>query len=59
MQLLIYIIPLLQQNCITTALRVIENGLGLPIFMEEEIMFDFAILADDQKAALPSQVIKM
>ena len=59
MQWLAYVILLLRQNYITTALRVIENGLGLPIFMEEDIMFDYAILADDQKGALPTQVIKM
>ena len=59
MQWLAYVILLLRQDYITTALRVIENGLGLPIFMEEDIMFDYAILADDQKDALPTQVIKM
>ena len=56
MQWLTYAILLLQQNCITISLRVIGNGVGLPIFLEEETMFDFAVLADDEKATLPTQV---
>ena len=36
-------------------LRVIDNGLGPPVYGAEETMVDFAFLAADRKAALPSQ----
>ena len=42
--------------CTISALRVIDNGVGLPVHGSEEKVIDFAILAADQKAALPSQV---
>ena len=37
-------------------LRVIDNGLGAPVFGAEGTIVDYALLAADQKAALPSQV---
>ena len=37
-------------------LRVIDNGLGPPVYGAEETMVDFAFLAADRKATLPSQV---
>ena len=37
-------------------LRVIDNGLGPPQFGAEESILNFAFLAEDQKATLPSQV---
>ena len=42
----------------TFGLRVIDNGLGLPVFGAEEKMVNYAFLASDQKAALPSQVCR-
>ena len=42
--------------CTISALRVIDNGVGLPVHGFEENVIDFAHLAADQKAALPSQV---
>ena len=41
---------------ITFGLRVIDNGLGPPQYGAEENIFNFALLAEDQKATLPSQV---
>ena len=40
----------------TFGLRLIDNGLGPPKYGEEETILDFALLAADQKATLPSQV---
>ena len=40
----------------TYGLRVIDNGLGLAVYGAEERMVDYASLAADTKAALPSQV---
>ena len=37
-------------------LRVIDNGLGPLVFGAEENIVDFALLAADRKATLPSQV---
>ena len=37
-------------------LRVIDNGLGPPQFGAEESISNFALLAEDQKATLPSKV---
>ena len=37
-------------------LRVIDNGLGPLVFGAEENIVDFAFLAADRKATLPSQV---
>ena len=40
----------------TSGLRVLDNGLGPAVFGAEEEVVDYALLAKDQKAALPSQV---
>ena len=40
----------------TSGLRVLDNGLGLPVYGAEDNVVDFASLANDQKADLPSQV---
>ena len=47
---------LAHQLRITFGLRVIDNGLGPPQYGAEENIFNFALLAEDQKATLPSQV---
>ena len=39
-----------------SGLRVIDNGVGPLVFGAEETIVDFALLAADQKATLPSQV---
>ena len=44
---------------LTSGLRVIANGLGLPVYGVEENVVDYALLAADKKAALPSQVQAM
>ena len=41
---------------LSAGLRVIANGLGLPVYGAEENVVDYAQLAVDKKAALPSQV---
>ena len=41
----------------TFGLRVIDNGLGLLVFGAEEKTVNYALLASDHKAALPSQVL--
>ena len=57
MQLLANLFLLSHQLSLTSGLRVIDNGLGLPVYAsEEEEVVDYALLADDHKAALPSQV---
>ena len=43
----------------TFGLSVIDNGLGFPEYGAEENIVDYALLAADQKATLPSQVKKM
>ena len=55
MQLSIFLLAQ-QLSAIISALRVLENGLGLPVYGAEETIVDYALLADDQKATLPSQV---
>ena len=53
---------LLSHQLLTTSgLMVIDNGLGLPVydFESEKGIVDYALLAADQKAALPSQVWEM
>ena len=40
----------------TSALVVIDNGVGPPSYGAEESIVDYALLAADQNAALPSQV---
>ena len=57
MQLFTNLFLLSHQLCLTSGLRVLDNGLGLPGNNEESIV-DYALLASDQKAALPSQVQK-
>ena len=56
MQLLANLFLLAHQLSLTSGLRVIDNGLGLPVYASEEEVEDYALLADDHKAALPSQV---
>ena len=56
MQLLKNLFVLAQQLSLTSGLRVIDNGLGLPVYGPEENVVDYALLAVDKKAALPSQV---
>ena len=56
MQLLTNLFVLAHQLSLTSGMRVIENGLGLPVYGSEESIVDYALLAADQKAALPSQV---
>ena len=41
---------------ITFGLRVIDNGVGFPVHGAETNVVDYALLAADQKATLPSQV---
>ena len=55
MQLSIFLLAQ-QLSAIISALRVLENGLGLPVYGAEETIVDYALLADDPKATLPSQV---
>ena len=56
MQLLANLFLLAHQLSLTSGLRVLDNGLGLPVYASEEEVVDYALLADDHKAALPSQV---
>ena len=56
MQLLTNLFLLAHQLGLTSGLRVIDNGLGLPVYGPEENVVDYALLAVDKKAALPSQV---
>ena len=56
MQLLTNIFLLAYQLQTTSGLRMLDNGLGPAVFGEEEGVIDYALLAFDQKAALPSQV---
>ena len=56
MQLLTNIFLLAHQLQTTSGLRVLDNGLGPAVFGAEEIVIDYALLASDQKASLPSQV---
>ena len=58
MQLFANLVLLAHQLSLTSGLRVIDNGIGLPVYGSEESIVDFALLASDQKAALPSQVQK-
>ena len=57
MQVLRILFLLAHQLRTTFGLRVIDNGLGLPVFGAEEKMVNYAFLASDQKAALPTQVL--
>ena len=56
MELLVNLFLLAHQLETTFALSVIDNGLGFPEYGAEENIVDYALLAADQKAALPSQV---
>ena len=47
---------LVHQLDTTLGLRVIDNGLGFPVYGGEDAMVDYALLADDQKSTLPSKV---
>ena len=61
MQLLanLFLLAIAHQVSLISGLRVIDNGLGLPVYDSEESIVDYALLASDQKAALPSQVNEM
>ena len=41
----------------TSGLRVLGNGLGLPVYGAEHIVVDYAVLDEDKKATLPKQVL--
>ena len=56
MQLLTNLFLLGLQLHLTCGLGFIHNGLGLAVYDSELSVVDYALLADDQKAALPSQV---
>ena len=59
MQLFANLVLLAHQLSLTSGLRVIDNGLGLAVYGSEERIVDYALLASDQKSALPSQVHEM
>ena len=56
MKLLTNLFLLAHQLRATSSLRVIDNGLGVRVLGAEETMVDYALLVDDHKADLPSQV---
>ena len=56
MQLLVNVFFFAQHLRTTSGLRVIDNGLGALVWGAEEKIVDYALLAADQKATLPSQV---
>ena len=47
-----------QQSCLTSAQKVIGNGHGIAIAGAEEKIVDYAELAVDEQANLPSQVFQ-
>ena len=58
MQLLTNLCLLAYQLVLTSGLRVLDNGLGHGVWgPPEENIVDYALLADDQIAAFPSQVL--
>ena len=59
MQLLTNLFLLAHLLSLTSGLRVIDNGLGPPVYDSEENVVDYALLAADTKATLPSQVQAM
>ena len=59
MQLLTNLFLLAHLVSLTSGLRVIANGIGLPVYGFEENVVDYALLALDKKAALPNQVQAM
>ena len=58
MQLLVNFFFLAHQLRTTFGLRVLDNGVGFLLWGPEENIVDYALLAADQKATLPSQVRK-
>ena len=54
----VYSLLLLQQSWITSAQKVIGNGHGIAIAGAEEKIVDYAELAVDEQANLPSQVFQ-
>ena len=56
MQLVTDLFLLAHQLSLTLGLRLIDNGLGPSVYGSEENIFDYALLSDDKKAGLPSQV---
>ena len=58
MQLLVNFFFLAHQLRTTFGLRVLDNGIGPFLWGPEEVIVDYALLAADQKATLPSQVRK-
>ena len=58
MQLLanLFLLAIAHQLSVTSGMRVIENGLGLPVYGSEESIVDYAVLTADTKTTLPSQV---
>ena len=56
MELLTNLFLLSHQLCLTSGLRVLDNGLGFAVYGSEESIGDYALLASDKKAALPIQV---
>ena len=59
MRLLFNLFFLAYQLSLTSGSRVLDNGLGPPVYGSEEKIVDYTLLADDQKSALPSQVQDM
>ena len=59
MQLLVNFFFLAHQLRTTFGLRVLDNGVGFLLWGPEENIVDYALLAADQKATLPSQVKKI
>ena len=57
MQMWTIFILLLNQIAAISGLRVVDTGVGLPVYgAKEDIVTDFASLAGDPKSNLPSQV---
>ena len=56
LQFLLNLFILAYQVRTISGLRVIDNGIGPIVFGADEAMVDFALLAADQKATLPTQV---
>ena len=54
MQFQIYLFFLGKQHYLASALQVIDNGIGPAVYGTEDMMVDYAYLADDQNHALPS-----
>ena len=50
------LVAIAHQLCLASTVSVIDNGLGVTQSGLEEKIVDFAILAADEKADLPSQV---